>query len=494
VLDRLRTELPEDLGLERQRILLLADLGQYEEALAAVERYQSEGETDGELSLLRAGLLARLGQPELALAAYRTALAEYPDRSEQIYLLMAALLEETDQGEALESLLREAVGRVPESRTLRIGLLRFLVDADRTAEARRVAQQADSLAAVSPAADDRYSYALELADLLVREDRVTEAIDVLEEARAADRLGRDALLWLARLHLSGGETADARALVAEVRRRWPESGEAEYLLGEMIAADGDYEAALPHLRRAAELEPYRPDVRVGLVQCLILAGGPSLEAPEPSSDVADIEAELAEQAPVAATLLAEGDYRGAMILGNAFRMIGDLERAAEQFAIAAGSDDYRYAATMQEAICRNELGDFEAAKTLLENLRRDRPDDPGLANTLGYLLAEQGENLERAERLIRSALEQDPENGAFLDSLGWVHFQRGEYEQAFDVLVQAANSLPEDPVILEHLGRTLGALGQTQEAVSVLQRALRAGGARSRIEPLLRELEQAEGP
>jgi tetratricopeptide (TPR) repeat protein len=88
------------------------------------------------------------------------------------------------------------------------------------------------------------------------------------------------------------------------------------------------------------------------------------------------------------------------------------------------------------------------------------PDDPGSNNDLGYLYAEQGKNLEKAESMIRKAL-QGSEKREYLDSLGWVLFKRGKVREALSQLLRAAELMradieqdggSPDATILEHLG------------------------------------------
>jgi len=110
-------------------------------------------------------------------------------------------------------------------------------------------------------------------------------------------------------------------------------------------------------------------------------------------------------------------------------------------------------------------------------------------NALGYTLADQGLQLERAESLIRAALKQDPDNPAYLDSLGWLYYRLGAHADAIDYLVSAANALPEDPEILEHLGMVLLELGRHERALEILKRALSLGGDAAAIRPVIEELE-----
>jgi tetratricopeptide (TPR) repeat protein len=73
-------------------------------------------------------------------------------------------------------------------------------------------------------------------------------------------------------------------------------------------------------------------------------------------------------------------------------------------------------------------------------------------NYLGYMWADKGEKLPEALKMIRKAVESEPWNGAYLDSLGWVYFKMGEYELAEDNLRQAVNRDQTDATVHMHLG------------------------------------------
>ena len=94
-------------------------------------------------------------------------------------------------------------------------------------------------------------------------------------------------------------------------------------------------------------------------------------------------------------------------------------------------------------------------------------------NYLGYMWVERNENLEEAGKLIRRALEMEPGNGAYLDSLGWLYFRQSKYEEALTELLRAAEALPEsDAVVFEHIGDTYEKLGRQAEAVLYWQKGL----------------------
>ena len=73
-------------------------------------------------------------------------------------------------------------------------------------------------------------------------------------------------------------------------------------------------------------------------------------------------------------------------------------------------------------------------------------------NYLGYMLADRGTRLDEALGYIRRAVALDPQNGAYLDSLGWVYYKMGNYELAEENLRRASERMGDDPTIHDHLG------------------------------------------
>jgi tetratricopeptide (TPR) repeat protein len=124
------------------------------------------------------------------------------------------------------------------------------------------------------------------------------------------------------------------------------------------------------------------------------------------------------------------------------------------------------------------------AEALLRAILDDDPDDAAACNDLGYQLADQGRNLDEAERLVRHALAVDrverrksgtveSENAAYRDSLGWVLFRRGDLAGAKSELEKAV-SLPTgevDPVVWDHLGDVLFRLNDKPKAKAMWEKA-----------------------
>ncbi len=135
--------------------------------------------------------------------------------------------------------------------------------------------------------------------------------------------------------------------------------------------------------------------------------------------------------------------------------------------------------------------EIDKAAKQLETLMKRNPENPGYKNDLGFIWSDNDMNLEQAEKLIREAVEQDQKdkeklkkdgkidevvpNAAYLDSLGWVLYKQKKYKEALEFLKKAATDEEEGNhlEIWDHLADTHMALGQTKEAISAWEKALK---------------------
>ena len=115
----------------------------------------------------------------------------------------------------------------------------------------------------------------------------------------------------------------------------------------------------------------------------------------------------------------------------------------------------------------------KAVELLKQSINLDPTDSAQAYNYLGYIWTDRGEHLDEAGVLIKKALEIRPDEPSYIDSLGWFHFKKGEYETALKLLLRAAETIkPEDGVVFDHVADTYQAMGRTAEAMNYWQKAV----------------------
>ncbi len=164
-----------------------------------------------------------------------------------------------------------------------------------------------------------------------------------------------------------------------------------------------------------------------------------------------------------------------LLLASAHEAQGEKKEAIEVLrqAVRRGAGE---AVRFQLAVSLDKSGDFKAAEGVLEALVKDAPKHAQALNYLGYSWAEQARRLPEAEALIRRALELDPDNHYYLDSLGWALHRQDRHAEAERALLRAAEAVsasqdPEEAVVLEHLAAVQEALGKPSEAQAARERA-----------------------
>jgi tetratricopeptide (TPR) repeat protein len=173
----------------------------------------------------------------------------------------------------------------------------------------------------------------------------------------------------------------------------------------------------------------------------------------------------------AESLLATGS-ESSLAVAAAFQEHGQYARALPLLEKAVEKSPKSLEAGFRLASCLERLGRRDEAvarfRRLIEHASRFTP----ALNYLGYLWIERGENLGEAMRLVREAVRIEPDNGAYVDSLGWGEYQQGRYPQAVELLERAARLLPDDATVLEHLGDARAADGDLPGATAAYRRAL----------------------
>jgi tetratricopeptide (TPR) repeat protein len=152
-----------------------------------------------------------------------------------------------------------------------------------------------------------------------------------------------------------------------------------------------------------------------------------------------------------------------------------LEALAKAEEVSTKADDKAYVLFLRGDLYQRQKN-FDAAEVEFKKvLSMTPPTDPQAAatlNYLGYMNADRGVKLEESLNLIKQALTFEPNNPAYLDSLGWAYFKLGKYDQAEDNLNKAASHMGSDPTVQEHLGDLYQKTGRLKLAAAHWDRAV----------------------
>ncbi len=170
------------------------------------------------------------------------------------------------------------------------------------------------------------------------------------------------------------------------------------------------------------------------------------------------------------------DISAAQQLGQLLRSTKDFTGAAKAYTTAierlGDLEPEDWQLFYYRGIAYERAKDWPSAeKDFLKALELS-PDEPYVLNYLAYTWVERRENLDKALPMLEKAVQQRPEEGFIVDSLGWAHFKLGNYEKAVVNLEKAVKLAPTDPVLNDHLGDAYWRVGRHHEARFQWSRAL----------------------
>lgn len=261
-----------------------------------------------------------------------------------------------------------------------------------------------------------------------------------------------------------GEDDQAAEILHSIIERNPVNLPAYDLLAGIQSRRGEFSKAAAEMRQALLLAPIDPRRHEELIRTYLRADDPE-SAVQAAAEAESKFPYLVGFTVLRAISLSQAEQHAAALM--AFERA--LVAAANIHPALLDSDFYlSYGGAAERA------GHYVKAEELLRKAIELAPSRSAEAcNHLGYMWAELGINLDEAEQLILRALEMEPANGAYIDSLGWVYFKQGRFHEALEAL-QRAESLLEtpDPVVLDHIGDAHEKLGQISDAVRNWQKAL----------------------
>ncbi len=162
------------------------------------------------------------------------------------------------------------------------------------------------------------------------------------------------------------------------------------------------------------------------------------------------------------------DVEAIMALGNVLRGRKEFAECGDVYsrAIATLENPQKSNWVMYyfRGICYERSHQWPKAEADLKEALKLFPDQPHVLNYLGYSWIDQGLNFDEGMAMIKRAVQQRPDDGYIVDSLGWAYYKLGNYEEAVKQLQRAVELKPEDPTINDHLGDAYWRVGRQLEA------------------------------
>ena len=481
---RKAAELSEDPDVSRQAVLIGMAYGFDREALTAAKRWQKLDKNSSEARLFVAQLSFRVGDLKTARRQYSYLLEKGDEPPGDKLVKLIRNLSDGGDPEDADKLMRSLARPYPDSAmaqyavatmALRAGDTEFAIES----ASRSIELNPDGLEArllygrallASGKPDEAIEYTariigddpdpdpdarMELAIMYMMVDREDDALSqvnqvLLEQAGRMDALRLMAIINFHKANLDAAWD-DFHDLLGSGQYRM----DALYYLGRISDYRSEYDRAirfysevregsyaLPSQQRAAALRIHEKDDLKGAMQQL-----DAFAKVSPSNAVAVLVAK--------AQLLAS---------------IEEYEEALGLYdkALSFNPDNESAALSRAEVLVR--MGRLDDALDAFDAAAKRWPKSAMTLNAYGYTLADRTDRYRDAEKLIRKALRYDPDSSAIIDSLGWVLFKRGRYEEALVELERAYEGM-QDHEVAAHIVETLVALDRQDEALEQLAAA-----------------------
>lgn len=469
--------------LRRRLAQMYVRKGKLDLALNQVDEALKGESNDFDLLRLRAGILASSHQLEEAILAYRKLIELAPDTQDN-YILLASLYSQEGRLPEAKEVLTLLVHRIPEAIFGHYYLGRVLEVEGNLVEAEKHYRAALNLDMTSD------SLQLDVARVLALQGKLDDARAMAEQIVESNPRNVNARKLLGQLHLGQndldlalkqfekiGELEDdptetrlkialiklekqdfsgAQVELSLVLAEHADHGVARYYLGTSLAALGQTKEAIQEFQKITEKQKMFIEAKSYAAYLL---------RQEKRYEEAQAEVQLALEQK-------ENDAKLLSFLAAVQHEAGDTDQAIETMKKLIGLepavDSHYFTLGVFYDESSEQLQAIEAMKKAIDLNNKNTH----AMNYLAYTYAVREENLEEALRLVKVALQQEPKNGYFLDTLAWVYYKMARYDEALQHLQRATNYVSDDAVVFEHLGVVQRKLGQKKKALATFQRGL----------------------
>ena len=416
----------------------------------------SDGEADERLWMI-ANLLGSENDKEAVLDIMEKLVVSQNNSPGALYAFahVAAKLEDLERS---RELLEETLAQAPDNDNAALSYISILQRLGREQEALAWLEQE-----LAKREENDFNLRMAYARLLMEFRQFDKAVDQFELLAGREPGNPDVLYALGLLYLQSNRLDDSETLFKKLSTRENLTDVANYYLGRIAEEKRRYDEASAWYQGVHKGEHYF-DAQVRLAMLLARKG----EVDEARNHLGSIRQQSGQQALI--IVQAEGE------------LLVQAERYEEAIAVYSEALEDQYDADLiyARAMAAEKIGRLDMLETDLRTILRHEPDHAQALNALGYTLADATDRLTEAYELIKKALALGPSDFYILDSMGWVLYRLGQLDEAVEYLRKAI-SIRQDPEIAAHLGEVLWVRGEREQAKEVWETALQLTPEDSRL-------------
>ena len=330
-----------------------------------------------------------------------------------------------------------------------------------------------------------------LAQMYLAEGSADLAIEHAQAALQLNPRNVQAALIAGDAYLLKGDFAKSKQVFEAIAKALPNESLGPYGLGLVAHAEKNDAKALTYFEEALSKKPTAIDPMVQIVQ-IKMAQGKLNEARERVTKQLEaspnnpmlynllgqlwMQAKDTGQAEIAFKKAIELDnslLAPYLNLGQLYQQAGKLDQAAQEYEIVLKKDSTVVSAHILLGMIHERRNEYKKAQAQYEQALKFNPRLAPAANNLAWLMAEQGENLDVALSYAQTAREQQPNDPHIADTLGWIYYKKTAYLLAVSLLKEAVEKLSADPVVQYHYGMAQFKSGDAAGAKKTLQASLK---------------------
>lgn len=306
-------------------------------------------------------------------------------------------------------------------------------------------------------------------DVLFRLGEKDNAIKIFDGILSDDSVGVDVKLQAVEVLLrkSNEDTSlmpTLRKSLNSLSAKYPDEWRAHWLLGIIASEDRDNEGAFKEFASVVKVNPKVVEAWRGIGVALYEMGNFEELVKWMKSGI--------ENFP--------DDFFLNFLLGLGYHRLEQNREAVQPLEKALSIDPKNIDVISTLALVYDAIGEPAKSDSLHELGLKLSPNNHLLLNNYSYTLSERGERLEFALEMAKKAIEQEPENPSYLDTIGWVYFKLGDYEKARDYISKAVER-GGSAVVIEHLGDVYFKLGDKERAIEFWEKALEKNPANEKL-------------